>query len=669
MFFLLLNPTTCQSTWTRDNSTCPVQCKCSFNPSKWVNSTLRTVDCSLKGLKLSTYTRGDLNLPEHTQSLWLNGNRLNNLFYLSSFINPSNPDSLIELDLSHNSISSLGRSSYHHPFSTLTHLKYLNLSANGFKTLYPGVFRGLKRLERLEINSGSLMYLDEHAFDGLENLEQLYLQNNRIGSIFLELFQSIVNLHVLNLDGNSITHLTGGIFTSLNNLRHLSISRNSLHTLDDNSLVGLEMLETLDLSFNQLTKVPTIALQSLKRIKDVNLSGNRLTVLNTRDFVHLPVNRITVSYCKELTSIERMAFWDLPDLTQVNLTDNPKLRYIDNFAFTGTPRLNQVYLKNNCLPSLDSELVNNINNQKQHQGEPLTISLEANLLLCDCNLHYLHQCLNLGNPSKVLLINSDKLTCYHPANKTTLAIKDIDINAIPSECAPIIISTPPLSSNETIVLNGSIGDKVNLNCRAIGQPTPSITWILPSGDIFNESSSVGATSHVQLIKSTNQLRLNHLRLSDSGRYKCIAENRQGSVEVTFNLIVEHFKVQIWPLGISSTFVSVVWNGTSPLTSSLPQSFSPSEPSPLLASSLASPISSSVVSTLTSGSLPEYQILYKNEDDPSDRFEAISVGHYLRSYTIDHLEPRKRYKLCIAVRDSESHGSYIQLSCTLGFPGC
>ena len=148
-------------------------------------------------------------------------------------------------------------------------------------------------------------------------------------------------------------------------------------------------------------------------------------------------------------------------------------------------------------------------------------------------------------------------------------------------------------------------------------------------------------------KIFNQLRINHLRSSDSGQYKCTAINSKGSVNLIYNLTVDEMKVQIWPLGVSSNFVSVVWNGTSAYNHQV-NSFNPK----LLSS------------TPSSVSLPEYQILYKREDDPSDRFESISVGHYLRSYTINHLLPRKRYKLCIAVRDSESHGNYIQLSCTL-----
>src|SRR5437870_4252245 len=38
--------------------------------------------------------------------------------------------------------------------------------------------------------------------------------------------------------------------------------------------------------------------------------------------------------------------------------------------------------------------------------------------------------------------------------------------------------------------------------------------------------------------------------------------------------------------------------------------------------------------------------------------------FLRSYTINHLEPERRYKMCIAVRDDDLNQGYVQLSCTI-----
>lgn len=102
-------------------------------------------------------------------------------------------DRIWQLDVSYNEIRDLGRN---HVFSNLSHARHVILSGNHFKTLFAGVFRGMKRLESLVSRNGDLRYMDEHAFDGLENLRLLDLNSNDIASIYLELFQSILNLHV-----------------------------------------------------------------------------------------------------------------------------------------------------------------------------------------------------------------------------------------------------------------------------------------------------------------------------------------------------------------------------------------------------------------------------------------------------------------------------------------
>lgn len=148
-----------------------------------IGDLLKTVNCS--SLQLSHVPRG---IPGDTETLLLANNRLADLHDQLPQL-----ESLLHLDLSHNQLKQLGRG---HIFMNFTHLRYLDLSGNEFKTLFAGVFRGLKRLEALIMREGSLKYIDEHAFDGLENLRTLDMEQNHISSVYLELFQSILNLHV-----------------------------------------------------------------------------------------------------------------------------------------------------------------------------------------------------------------------------------------------------------------------------------------------------------------------------------------------------------------------------------------------------------------------------------------------------------------------------------------
>ena len=150
-----------------------------------IEENVKTINCSGTGL-----TTVPLPLPLDTESFIFSHNQLQDLH---NQIHGDSLQHLVSLDLSFNSIRELGRG---HLFLNFTHLKHLDLSGNHFKTLFAGVFRGMKRLETLIMREGQLKYIDEHAFAGLDNLRHLDLESNLIASVYLELFQSIVNLHV-----------------------------------------------------------------------------------------------------------------------------------------------------------------------------------------------------------------------------------------------------------------------------------------------------------------------------------------------------------------------------------------------------------------------------------------------------------------------------------------
>ncbi|CAG2110596.1 unnamed protein product [Medioppia subpectinata] len=320
--------------------------------------------------------------------------------------------------------------------SNLTHLKLLDISHNKFRTLFADVFRGLKRLEVLDLSNGHIKYIDEHAFDGLEMLKELNIENNQLSSIYLELFQSILNLSVLNVGGNSISHLTGGIFASMTGLRKLVLSRNRLISINDNAFVGLELLEELYLNDNHLTRVPSIALQSLKRIITIDMDANPLEQLLTGDFVHIPVNRISMANCKQLTLVDKGAFWDLPNVNTILLHSNPSLQYIDSQAFLGVPLLHSLQLHDCALNTFQHDIIDYVlNDQHIHSKHKLKITFQSNPILCDCNIQYLYQ-----------------------------------------ECAPKIVTI----GKQNVTIHKKIGDRHVFQCKALGLPVPKIIWILPN---------------------------------------------------------------------------------------------------------------------------------------------------------------------------------------------
>jgi Leucine-rich repeat (LRR) protein len=202
----------------------------------------------------------------------------------------------------------------------------------------------------------------------------------------------LIPLQVLNVGGNSISHLTGGIFASLAGLRKLILSRNRIISINDNAFVGLEQLEELYLNDNHLLRVPSIALQSLKRIKTINMDSNPLQQLSTGDFVHIPANQISVTNCKQLSLIDRGAFWDLPNLNSISLHSNQNLQFIDSQAFLGVPSLHSLQLHDCGLKTFQHDIIDYIfNDQEFHTRRKVKVTFDQNPILCDCNINYLYQ--------------------------------------------------------------------------------------------------------------------------------------------------------------------------------------------------------------------------------------------------------------------------------------
>lgn len=91
--------------------------------------------------------------------------------------------------------------------------------------------------------------------------------------------------------------------------------------------------------------------------------------------------------------------------------------------------------------------------------------------------------------------------------------------------------------------------------------------------------------------------------------------------------MDSIDIHIFPLGVASTFVTVVWNGTA------------------------------------RNSFPEYEIVYGRDDTSDDtqqsdngkrkgKYQSVTVSQFFRSYTVNNLRPRTSYQFCIGVKSRE-----------------
>jgi hypothetical protein len=162
---------------------------------------------------------------------------------------------------------------------------------------------------------------------------------------------------------------------------------------------------------------------------------------------------------------------------------------------------------------------------------------------------FLFQCLIDQQNCSLHLPNSDEILCSEPLVLNETRISHLNQSEIPVECPPKLVSV----NEPNVTIHKKIGDRHQFQCRALGIPTPKIHWILPNGDILNDTSN---TIHFQL-KTTGSLRMFHLKPRDSGIYQCVAENIFGSVMSTMKLSIDNIDLHLFPISVSSTYVTLV----------------------------------------------------------------------------------------------------------------
>lgn len=191
---------------------CPTPCTCKWKSGK------QTVECMERGL---------ISIPEsvnpETQVIDLSGNNIQILprevFHRSGLINLQRVylrncrigqiddvafhglTNLIELDLSHNLLTSIPSGTFHDiPF-----LRDLIISNNPIQKIETFAFQALHGLVKLDVSNCELQTISPNAFDGIDMLESLKINGNRLTELRLhtvETLSSLSRLHGVELHNN-----------------------------------------------------------------------------------------------------------------------------------------------------------------------------------------------------------------------------------------------------------------------------------------------------------------------------------------------------------------------------------------------------------------------------------------------------------------------------------
>ncbi|CAI5785511.1 leucine-rich repeats and immunoglobulin-like domains protein 3 [Podarcis lilfordi] len=298
------------------------------------------------------------------------------------------PDWVMQLDLSHNKLSSIKPSSLSHlgklreiklnsnefeaipnlgPVSanitllTLTSnkitdilpedlkpfqsLETLDLSNNNISVLKAESFPSLM-LKYIHINNNRIIAMEPGTFDNLSStLQVLKLNRNRISAIPQKMFK-LPHLQHLEMNRNKIKKIDGLTFQGLPSLKSLRIQRNGLARLMDGAFWGLSSMEILQLDHNNLTEITKGWLYGLLMLQQLHLSQNAISRISPDAWEFCQkLSELDLTY-NHLTRLEDSSFVGLSLLVRLNVGNN-RVSYIADCAFRGLSSLQTLDLKNN----------------------------------------------------------------------------------------------------------------------------------------------------------------------------------------------------------------------------------------------------------------------------------------------------------------------------------
>lgn len=230
---------------------------------------------------------------------------------------------LNSLILDFNRIQSVNLSS---SFTTLTDFSSLVLGNNPIKHLTFQDFQALRnsRIEKLSIAVCILLQdIESGVFSGMTSLQTLRVSYNSglSTSSFARIISSVVDSGLILLDMSGSFQLQDSLpahfFNGLNSLIDLKLKRTKLSKLLNDTFGYLVMLQTLDMTAGELKHCEHSAFSGLPSLQTLLLSNNQLDGIPA----NLP-----------------------PNLTSIDLSDNPRIINVENNAFVSNHNLESLSL-------------------------------------------------------------------------------------------------------------------------------------------------------------------------------------------------------------------------------------------------------------------------------------------------------------------------------------
>lgn len=552
LIHLAIQIVTTSSLWEKS---CPTECVCTVEPWPYIQLDAKVMRCDNRSLDCLPK-----NLTAETEVLIMSNNNLGvnchfNLWDLRYL------QSLRFFDFSCNRI----RVIYVHGIE-FPQVRYLNLSHNAIYNLQPEVLADFPILEYLNLENNYISTLTTTMFT-LPNLHYLNLGHNRIFTLKANFYFNSPKLQTLVLSHNVLTRLPGGIFFRIPRLEKLDLSYNRLSKIEDLAFDGLKSLSELKLEGNTLRQIPITALRIIPSIGQLAMDRNPIRQLGPLSFNGLNVTHISLCHSDELNVVHERTFANMPYLTSVALAFNKVLTSIAPKTFVGLSNLRMLDLRNDNLYVIEESIRSEMDRFLEDSGDttdipsvalsaeapaplpvPLTLRLNGNPLVCDCNLKWVQDILTRQYGHNITVPDGKKVKCLDRTKDAIVSLLESD--DLPSQCAPFILPQFHPVIKETVTSN------VSFLCHGTGLPQPTVYWVLPDGRRLDNGM---CEDRACVDKRT--LTIKYLHEEDSGVYECRATNVLGEFKRSLHLEVKNINVLLFPLTVTSTFVTLAWNGS------------------------------------------------------------------------------------------------------------
>ncbi|XP_064444419.1 probable oxidoreductase PXDNL isoform X5 [Mirounga angustirostris] len=283
-----------------------------------------------------------------------------------------------------------------------------------------------------------------------------------------------------------------------------------MHLMLDHIPQVPQQTTVLDLRFNRIREIPGSAFKKLKNLNTLLLNNNQIRQISRHAFEGLENLLYLYLYKNEIHALDKQTFKGLISLEQLYIHFN-QIETLQPETFGDLLKLERLFLHNNKLSKIPAGSFSHLDSLKRLHS----LDLEDDTRL------------NLFDDGTLMIRNtreSDQGEYQCMARNSAGEVK--------TQNAMLRYSSPPakpsfiIQPQDTEVL---IGTSTTLECMATGHPHPHVTWTRGSGEALDGSRHL-ATS--------GGLYLQNVTLQDHGQFTCHADNNEGSVQATANIIVQ-----------------------------------------------------------------------------------------------------------------------------------